>query len=343
MNLKHLMMASTIVAGLMPAGALMAQDGDGSQVNVVCVVSEWCDALKAPFEAATGYRMEYLNLRSNESLVRLRAEASNPTFDVFYGGTGDPHLVGFNEGVTEFYRPEIYDELNEQFRNAIGETYIPLYANPIALVVNPQVLEDAGAPMPESWADLTNPAYRGLMGMADPNSSGTAYTVIATLVQLFGEEEAFELLAGMHQNMAEYTQSGSGSLGPVGQGELGIGVIFMASAVRDKAMGFPIEIIVPSDGTGYEIGGISLVANAPNPDGARAFIEYALSVEGQELGSEAGQLQVKANVNATPAEGSPDLASINIIDYDFATYGDPELQGRLIARWTNEIFPVPRQ
>jgi iron(III) transport system substrate-binding protein len=324
------------------AATTAAQAQTKGQVNVVCVTSEWCDAMKAPFEAKTGYTMEYLNLRSNESLVRLRAEASNPTFDVFYGGTGDPHLVGFNEGVTEFFKPANYDELNPQFRAAIGETYLPLYANPIALVVNPSVLEAAGAPMPTSWADLTNPAYKGMMGMADPNSSGTAYTVIATLVQLFGEEEAFNLLAGMHQNMASYTKSGSGALGPVGQGELGIGVIFMASAVREKASGFPIEIIVPSEGTGYEIGGISLVKNAPNADGARAFIEYALSAEGQDLGSDVGQLQVKANVNARMAEGSPDLSAIKIIDYDFATYGDPDLQGRLIARWTNEIFPVPR-
>ncbi len=311
-------------------------------VNVVCVTADWCDALKGPFEAATGYRMEFLNLRTNESLVRLRAEASNPTFDVFYGGTGDPHLVGFNEGVTEFFKPANYDELNAQFRTAVGETYIPLYANPIALVVNPSVLEAQGAPLPTSWRDLTNPAYKALVGMADPNSPGTAYTVIATLVQIFGEEEAFALLAGMHQNMATYTRSGSGSLGPVGQGELGVGVIFMASAVREKAAGFPIEIVVPEEGAGYEIGGISLVKNGPNPEGGRAFIEFALSAEGQDLGSSVGSLQIKANVNAKPADGTPDLATIKVIDYDFVTYGDPDLQGRLIGRWTNEIFPVPR-
>ncbi len=337
------MIASRAVAcaiAVSVATAVAAQDK--GQVNVVCVVAEWCDALKAPFEAATGYRMEYLNLRSNESLVRLRAEASNPTFDVFYGGTGDPHLVGFNEGVTEFFRPSNHDELNERFTSAVGDTYLPLYANPIAFVVNPAVLESQGAPTPTSWRDLADPAFKGLIGMADPNSSGTAYTVIATLVQLFGEEEAFELLAGMHQNMATYTRSGSGSLGPVGQGELGVGVIFMAGAVREKAAGFPIEIIIPEEGTGYEIGGISLVKNGPNPEGGRAFIEFALSAEGQDLGSDSGNLQVKANVNARAAEGSPDLDAIKVIDYDFATYGDPDLQGRLIARWTNEIFPVPR-
>lgn len=327
-------------------GALALSAGTAAQaqdvVNVVCVNEEWCEALRAPFLEETGIRMEFLNLRTNEALVRIRAEASNPTFDVFYGGTGDPHFVAAGEGLTIPYESPMMAELSEDMLQAVNGAYLPLYANPIAIVVNPAVLEEAGAPMPESWQDLTDPAFRGLMGMADPNSSGTAYTVIATLVQIFGEEEAFELLAGMHQNMATYTRSGSGSLQPTGQGELGVAIIFMSSALREREAGLPIEIIIPSEGTGYEISGISLVANGPNPEGARAFIDYALSAEAQDLGTQSGSWQIKANVNAEPAPGGPRLDEIAVIDYDFEHFGDPEVQGRLIARWTAEIFPLPR-
>ena len=326
------------MAAVMGGAPALAQE----QVNVVCVLADWCDAMRGPFQEATGYRLEFLNLRTNEGLVRIRAEASNPTFDVFFAGTGDPHFVAANEGLTVYYESEMLPDLNPSLVEAVAGAYMPLYANPVAFVINPAVLEEVGAPVPTTWRDLTNPAYRGLMGMADPNSSGTAYVVIATLVQLFGEEEAFEILAGMHQNMATYTRSGSGALGPVGQGELGIGVIFMSSAVRERQAGFPIEIILPEDGTGYEISGVSLIANGPNPEGGQAFIDYVLSPEGQNIGSENGQLQPKANLNADIPPGAPNLAEVKLVDYDFVTYGDPDLQGRLIARWTNEIFPVPR-
>jgi iron(III) transport system substrate-binding protein len=338
----------TIGMGAFLAGGLLlastgqsAAQGKG-QVNVICVLAEWCDAMRAPFEAQTGYTMEYLNLRSNEALVRIRAESSNPTFDVYFAGTGDPHFVAAREGLTEFYDSPLKAELLPDLVKAVEGTYLPIYANPIAFAVNPQVLAEAGAPIPTSWKDLGNPAYKGLMGMADPNSSGTAYVVIATLIQLFGEEEAFTLLGEMHQNMASYTKSGSGALGPVGQGELGVGIIFMSSIVREIANGFPIEIVLPAEGTGYEISGVSLIKNGPNPEGAKAFIDYVLSVEAQNLGEPTGNPQAKANINAKLPDGAPELSKIKIIDYDFVTYGDPDLQARLISRWTNEVFPVPR-
>lgn len=144
----------------------------------------------------------------------------------------------------------------------------------IAFAVNPKVLADADALMPTFWKDLGNPAHKGLMGMADPNSSGTAYVVIATLIQLFGEQDAFNLLGDMYQSMASYTKSGSAALGPVGQGELGIGVIFMSSILREIQNGFRIEIVLPAEGTGYEISGVSLIKNSPNPEGGKAFIDY---------------------------------------------------------------------
>ncbi len=326
------------VAIAVAAANAFAQDN----VKVLCVTAEWCEALREPFQQKTGIRMEYLSLRTNESLVRIRAEASNPTFDVFYGGTGDPHFVAVRERLTEFYKSPMITELAPEMVEVSNGSYLPLYSNPIAVIVNPAVLEQAGAPIPKSWRDLTDPRYKGLIGMADPNSSGTAYVVIATLVQIFGEDEAFEYLAMLHQNIATYTRSGSGSLLPTGQGELGVAIVFMATALRERAKGLPIEIVVPEEGTGYEIAGISLVKNGPNPEAARAFIDYALSAEAQDLGTKSGALHIKANVNAARVPNGPRLEDIKVIDYNFEYFGEPEVQRRLIARWTREIFPVPR-
>lgn len=119
-------------------------------------------------------------------------------------------------------------------------------------------------------------------------------------------------------------------------------ILFMSSALRERENGLPVEIIVPEEWTGQEISGISLVANSPNPEEAKTFIDWAPGAEAMDLGTAAGSWQIKADANAAPSPDGPRLEGIKVIDYDFEMFGDPELQGRLIARWTDEILPVPR-
>ena len=125
--LSKLNKAAVILTGgmlLATAGQSVAQDK--GQVNVICVLAEWCDAMREPFQAASGYRMEFLNLRSNEALVRVRAESSNPTFDVYFAGTGDPHFVAAKEGLTEFYDAPLKAELMPELVEAVAGANLPI-------------------------------------------------------------------------------------------------------------------------------------------------------------------------------------------------------------------------
>jgi iron(III) transport system substrate-binding protein len=327
---------------LLATAALFATQAQAQRVNLLCSPDlAWCEALGPAFKAATGIDLEFQRLSSNDGLARLRAEAANPIFDAWFGGTGDPHLIAFREGLTEFYEPTVYGEIIQSLKDQVGGTYIPLYAGALGFVVNEGVLD--GKPMPQGWRDLTDPMYKGLIAMPDPNSSGTAYTVIATLVQIFGEEEAFEILAGLHQNIAQYTSSGSAPGQLAGRGEVAIAVQFMHDGVKFAAQGFPLTVYAPIEGTGYEIGGLSLIANSPNRDAAIAFIEWALTPEAQMIAAAQGDsYQVQSNRNTPAAELAPDLSTINLIDYDFDTFGTPAVKERLVGRWTNEVFPVPR-
>jgi len=327
---------------LLAATALVFSHAQAQRVNLLCSPDlAWCEALGPAFKAATGIDLEFQRLSSNDGLARLRAEAANPIFDAWFGGTGDPHLIAFREGLTEFYEPSSWGDIIQNLKDQVGGTYIPLYAGALGFVVNEGVLD--GKPMPAGWRDLADPMYKGLIAMPDPNSSGTAYTVIATLVQIFGEEEAFEILAGLHQNIAQYTSSGSAPGQLAGRGEVAIAVQFMHDGVKFAAQGFPLTVYAPVEGTGYEIGGLSLIANVPNRDAAIAFIEWALTPEAQMIAAAQGDsYQVQSNANTPAAELAPDLSTINLIDYDFDTFGTPAVKERLVGRWTNEIFPVPR-
>jgi len=333
--MKRLVLVLTAVLALL--GAASAQ-----RVNLLCSPDlAWCEALGPAFTEATGLELEFIRLSSQDALARIRAEAANPVFDVWFGGTGDPHLVAAREGLTEFYQPSVWDQLNPDLIAQVGGTYIPLYAGAIGFVVNQEAL--GGAPMPESWEDLTDPVYKGLIAMPDPNSSGTAYTIIATLVQIFGEDRAFEILEGLHANIAQYTTSGAAPGQLAGRGEVAIAVQFMHDGVKFALQGFPLTVYAPSEGTGYEIGGLSLIANAPNRDAAIQFIEWALTPEAQMIAAAQGDsFQLPSNVNTPVPEASPRLDDINLIDYDFDRFGSPEVRDALVGRWTNEIFPLPR-
>jgi len=333
--MKRLVLVLTAVLALF--GAASAQ-----RVNLLCSPDlAWCEALGPAFTEATGLELEFIRLSSQDALARIRAEAANPVFDVWFGGTGDPHLVAAREGLTEFYQPSAWDQLNPDLIAQVGGTYIPLYAGAIGFVVNQEAL--GGAPMFESWEDLTDPVYKGLIAMPDPNSSGTAYTIIATLVQIFGEDRAFEILEGLHANIAQYTTSGAAPGQLAGRGEVAIAVQFMHDGVKFALQGFPLTVYAPSEGTGYEIGGLSLIANAPNRDAAIQFIEWALTPEAQMIAAAQGDsFQLPSNVNTPVPEASPRLDDINLIDYDFDRFGSPEVRDALVGRWTNEIFPLPR-
>jgi iron(III) transport system substrate-binding protein len=332
--LLALLLASFGVASAAPAG----------RVTIICSPNPaWCDVVKSEFPKATGIALDDLRLSSGEALARLRAERANPLIDVWFGGTGDPHIVANEEGITEFYRPRVWNDLREEFREAVAGKYIPLYAGILGWALNERVLREKGAAVPRTWRDLAETRYRGLLAYPNPNTSGTGYTMLATLVQLYGEEEAFALLKRIHRNVAQYTRSGAAPGQLTARGELAIGVTFIHDALDQVLQGFPITYNAPTDGTGFEIGGLSLVKGTRNRENAIAFIEWALSPEAQRLAAEQGQsYQIPSNSKTSVPRVAPRFQDFRVIKYDFLRYGQAAVREALVRRWTREVEPLPK-
>ena len=196
---------------------------------------------------------------------------------------------------------------------------------------------------PACWADLLDPELAGEIQLADPNSSGTAYTAIATLMQLMGEDEAFAYFKALDANVSQYTKSGSAPVKAAARAEAGLGIVFMHDDVAQAEEGFPIAVVAPCEGTGYEIGSMSMIEGAQNPEEATVFYDWVLSAEVQSIMPEAGSYQIPSNKAAKAPEAAPDLADITLIDYDFAEYGSAERRSELLARWGAEIGGVAAQ
>jgi len=205
------------------------------------------------------------------------------------------------------------------------------------------VLKEKGAAEPKCWKDLPDPAYRGLIQVSNPNTAGTGYTVVATLVQIFGEEDAFKLMKEMHRNVAEYTRSGVAPRIAVGRGDAAIGIQFMHDLVEFTKQGAPIKIVAPCEGTGYEIGGLSLIKRAGRRAEAIEFIDWALSPEAQAIAFRVGAFSMPSNTRTPLVKEVPDPKTVKLIRYDVAKYGSPAVRDPLIARWTKEIFALPRR
>ncbi|MFT4700366.1 MAG: iron(III) transport system substrate-binding protein, partial [Yoonia sp.] len=217
-----------------------------------------------------------------------------------------------------------------------GKT-IGIYAGALGIAYNSEILADKDIAPPACWADLEDPRFVGEIQVANPNSSGTAYTELATFVQLFGEDEAFIKLAAVGKNVNSYTKSGSAPSKAAARGETGVSIGFMHDMVKLAATGFPLEIVAPCEGTGYEVGAVSIIEGARNLEAAKAWVAFALRADVQSRAPEVGSFQVPSNSNAEVAPESPDLASIKLIDYDFATYGSSATRARLLARWDSDV------
>jgi iron(III) transport system substrate-binding protein len=306
---------------------------------------EWCQVMVEEFQKATGIEVAMTRKSSGETFAQIKAEAQNPKGDVWWGGTGDPHLQAAEEGLTEEYQSPMLSELRDwaiSQAKASGNRTGGIYAGALGIGYNKELLEEKGLPAPACWKDLADPVYKGEIQIANPNSSGTAYTTLATLVQIFGEAEAFELLKAIHANVNQYTKSGSAPIKAAARGETTIGITFMHDMVTQVVEGFPIEIVSPCEGTGYEIGSMSIIKGARNPESARKWYDWALTADAQELAAKAQAYQVPSNKSAVAPPEAPDLEKIDLIDYDFKTYGSSDERVRLLKKWDDEVNALPR-
>jgi len=306
---------------------------------------EWCQLVIAEFQKATGIKVAMTRKSSGETFAQINAERKNPKGDVWWGGTGDPHLQAAEEGLTEEYTSPMLGKLHpwaqKQAKQA-GYKTVGIYMGALGFGYNTELLAKKGLPEPKCWKDLIKPAYKGEVQIANPNSSGTAYTTLATIVQLFGEDGGFDYMKQLHKNINQYTKSGSAPIKAAARGETTIGIVFLHDAVTQRVNGFPIIPVAPCEGTGYEIGSMSIIKGARNLENAKKWYDWALGPDAQKLMPQAKAYQVPSNAGVAPPPEAPKVEQIKLIDYDFKKYGSSAERKRLLAKWDKDVKPLPR-
>jgi iron(III) transport system substrate-binding protein len=312
------------------------------QMTLYCsILEEQCRAGAVAFEKATGTKVLMVRKSTGETFAQIKAEGANPKGDVWWGGPGDPHLQAAEEGLLEEYKsPNLVGMHPWAQRLAEQSKYrsAGIYLGALGFGINTDVLKKKGIAEPRCWADLLDPKFKDEVQVSDPNSSGTAYVKVASLVQLMGEDKGFEYMKALHQNVNQYTKSGAAPVKALAIGETGIAIAFLHDVVTQIAGGAPLKIVAPCEGTGYETGAISMIKGGKNVEAARMFVDWALTADAQKATFTDLKIYSIPGAVAAPAhESAPKLAEMKLINYDSAKYGSVAERTRLLKKWDAEV------
>ena len=335
-----------LIIGLVLALAAAATSAQAPLTVYCSIIDEQCRAGVAAFERSSGTKVSMVRRGTGETYAQIRAEASSPRGDVWWGGPGDPHMQAAEEGLLEEYKSPRLAELHPwAVRLAELSKYrtTGIYLGALGLGYNTEVLKKKNIPAPRCWADLLDAKFRDEVQIADPNSSGTAYVMLATMVQLMGEDQGFAYLKALHRNVNQYTKSGIAPVKSTASGENGVGIAFLHDMVTMRVQGAPIQTVAPCEGTGYEIGAVSLIKGRKNAEAARRFVDWTLSAEAQKVvGVDQNIYSIPSNKAAPVHAQAPNIASIKLINYDSAKYGSSAERNRLLKKWGDEVKSLPK-
>ena len=331
------------ICSLAVMGELSAQS---NSIHAICSTDQgWCELAASEFQKSTGIKVLQTRKPTGEALAQLRAEAANPKTDLWWGGTGDPFLQAAESSLLEPYRPAYINDLHSwsvrQYAMS-GNMVGGFYTSAIGFGFNTDLLKKKKLSTPQCWSDLIKPIYKGDIEISHPASSGTAYTILAGLVQLMGEDKAFEYMKALHKNVVQYTRSGTAQAPNVAKGEVAIGVSFIFGFDAWRFNKYPVAVAAPCEGTSYEIGGIALIKGGKNTELAKRYYDWLMSPDGQSLGAKADSLQTPANKKFVADKRIPNNDSVRLIKYDFEKFGKATERKRLLDRWQKEVELSPK-
>lgn len=234
------------------------------------------------FTKETGVKVEFLDMSSGEVLARVEAEGGKPMADLWFGGGVDSFIAAKNKGLLEqHFSPEaktIPDNCKDKDGYWNGISYVL-----VGFMVNNDVLKEKGLEAPKTWAELLDPKYKDEILMADPGISGTNYAMVNGMLQDMGKEEGWKYFEALGKNVPFFAKRGGEPPKKVAAGEAAIGIIPMSGEFIGMEAQFPVKTYYPEDGIPWVPATMAIFKNAENVDAAKAFVDWALSVKGQEI------------------------------------------------------------
>ena len=284
-----------------------------------------------------GIKVNVLRLSTGDLGARMLAEKSNPQHDIIWGWAVtqmvDPRIME----MLESYKPKGIGMVNTNFQDP-GNKWFATTGYFAAFCVNTEVLKKKNLPMPSSWQDLLKPAYKGQLIMPNPASSGTGYLQVSSLLQMKGEDKGWKFLHELDKNMGQYIKSGSKPCKLTRVGEYAVGVSYAFVGVKSIDKGFPIKLVIPSEGAGYEMEVSGLMKTSKNKSDAKKLLDWLLTKQAGALyGQRAAMSVVPGAVQAQKARDAGLPADVSTVLYNMDFDWSAKNKSRIITKWKAEI------
>ncbi|QDQ25457.1 putative 2-aminoethylphosphonate ABC transporter substrate-binding protein [Chitinimonas arctica] len=329
MQVRHVLKPLAVFAALL-AGAAHAN------TTLTVYTALEADQLKA---YQTQFETEYPDIRikwvrdsTGIITAKLLAEKAAPQADVVMGVAASSLLLLSQQGMLQSYAPKGLEKLSKQYvDNAKEPTWVGMDVWGATLCFNTVEAAKQGIKKPESWRDLLKPEYKGKIVMPNPASSGTGYFDVTAWLTLFGEKEGWSYMDKLHDNIAQYTHSGSKPCKQAAAGEFPIGISFEYRAAKLKEGGAPLELVFPKEGLGWDVEATAIMKGAKNLDAARKLADWSASRSANILYEKNFAIVAYPGV-ATPNSHIPANYEQLLVKQDLAWSASN--RDRILAEWT---------
>ena len=335
--MKWDLIRGTVVAalGLALAAPALAQK---TQLNVYTALET--DQLKAYQEAFNRVEpnIEIKWVRDSTGVItaKLLAEKANPQADVIWGVAASSLALFEQQGMLQPYAPLNLDAIMTQYRDKKNPPMwwgMDVYGAVVCF--NTVEAQKRGIPKPETWKDLIKPVYKGHVVMPNPASSGTGYFDVTAWLTLFGDDNGkgggWKYMDALHENIAQYTHSGSKPCNMAGTGEYVMGISFEYRANTNKAKGAPIDLVFPKEGLGWDLEAFAIHKGTKKLEAAQKLADWASSKDAMLLYGKNFAITAQPGV-AEPLKNVPADYEKRLVKMDFKYAADN--RERILAEWT---------
>ena len=225
------------------------------------------------FENRTGIWVEIHAGGTTEMFKEVREAAGDGACDIMFGGG----IESF-EAAKDLFMPYEATDLSKLDSAYLSEDSIwtPFTELPLVFVYNSKLVPENEAP--KTWQELLSDKWRGQIAFADLHNSGTSYTILSAISQVYGESAVKNFMEGLKGKVL----SSSGEIIPdVSNGTFLIGITLEETAKKSLLADYDITMVYPEDGTVAVPDGVGMVKNAPHSYNAGKFIDFVTGFETQ--------------------------------------------------------------
>jgi len=264
--------------------------------------------------------------------AKLLAEKANPQADAVMGVAASSLALLDRNGMLEPYAPINLDSIMSKYRDQRNPpAWWGMDVWGATVCFNTVEAKKRNIPKPETWKDLTKPAYKGQVVMPNPASSGTGFFDVTAWLTLWGEKGGWEYMDRLHENIAQYTHSGSKPCNQAAQGEFVVGISFEYRANSNKAKGAPIDLVFPKEGLGWDLEAFAIHKGTKKLAAAKKLADWASSKNAMKLYGKNFAITAQPGV-ADPLPNVPKDYEERLVKMDFVKTA--EARERILAEWT---------